>query len=235
MSFLQSRHSTDTDSRCMVLSAWMWGVVDASLDFCIGIASGNMSFMDAIARKTTTPPTESSPRYADAYRRTTSGSEPIEKGNPANKYRIDNETEYFDAPLEVEPNALVTPEPEEQPVRLPVGRLLYLIAYVILRLVIKTIALAGIQDYASRMGEGKDDEIHDHGAMQKSDGHREDGGPEGKDVQSLVPPEQPPPSFTPPYLQSAEASTRDKDNYGGPPAGFHFPQFQATPLRGHTI
>ncbi|KAH6920513.1 hypothetical protein HPB50_028499 [Hyalomma asiaticum] len=30
----------------MILSAWMWGVIDCSLDAAIGIASGNFTFMD---------------------------------------------------------------------------------------------------------------------------------------------------------------------------------------------
>ncbi|CAN7939113.1 unnamed protein product, partial [Ixodes hexagonus] len=39
----------DHDQYSMIWSAWAWGIVDCSFDFVIGIASGNMTFMDTVA------------------------------------------------------------------------------------------------------------------------------------------------------------------------------------------
>ncbi|EEC13660.1 hypothetical protein IscW_ISCW010425 [Ixodes scapularis] len=39
----------ENDVYCMILSAWAWGIVDCSVDFVVGIASGNMTFLDTVA------------------------------------------------------------------------------------------------------------------------------------------------------------------------------------------
>ncbi|KAM7292440.1 hypothetical protein ISCGN_025600 [Ixodes scapularis] len=84
----------ENENRRLILSAWLWGIVDASFDVAVGIFSGNFSFLDGLARSTWKGPS-------------------------------------------------MRPQVSEQ--------VAVLVTYVILRLIFKMVALAGIRDFSAQL------------------------------------------------------------------------------------
>ncbi|KAL3208881.1 hypothetical protein MRX96_052433 [Rhipicephalus microplus] len=87
----------------LILSAWMWGVIDCSLDAAVGIASGNLTFMDSLSREPkTSPVTESADKSLILYRKMY-GNTTTQQTTPTTIIATDdegprsNDTEYFRA------------------------------------------------------------------------------------------------------------------------------------------
>ncbi|XP_077520078.1 uncharacterized protein LOC144129891 [Amblyomma americanum] len=150
----------DSQQPQLILSAWTWGIIDSSFDAAIGIASGNMSFMDGLAR--TPEPVEigattehSLHVYGKSIQRL--GTEQTYQSQltavttaPTEADSRDNHTESVRTPREQVVNYQSTIVDHDAH-RLTEEQTSVLLLYVIFRLIFKVVALAGIKDYASRV------------------------------------------------------------------------------------
>ncbi|KAL1431346.1 hypothetical protein MTO96_014203 [Rhipicephalus appendiculatus] len=153
----------DSQKPRMILCAWTWGIIDSSFDAAIGIASGNMSFMDGLARTPApvdvTVPTEKPLFHVYGKSIQERGAE-LELRLPPTPAKFTAATKKYSHDNETEPSARA---PKEQVVdyqstiidhdtyRLTQEQNAVLLIYVILRLIFKVVALAGIKDFASRV------------------------------------------------------------------------------------
>ncbi|KAH7954922.1 hypothetical protein HPB49_022818 [Dermacentor silvarum] len=130
----------DSQKPRLILCAWTWGIIDSSFDAAIGIASGNMSFMDhlhgkSIQRLGAAPEVRS----------------PLTPATPAEKGPPNNETvSSARAPREqvIDYQSTIV---DHEAYRLTQEQSTVLLLYVLFRLIFKVVALAGIKDFASRV------------------------------------------------------------------------------------
>ncbi|KAL1431345.1 hypothetical protein MTO96_014202 [Rhipicephalus appendiculatus] len=173
----------------LILSAWMWGVIDCSLDAAVGIASGNLTFMDSLSREPkTTTVTEPEDKSLILYRKMY-GNTTTQQTTPTTIFATDdegprsNDTEYARArkatlrrkmygnsimmhkmpttsatsPRDMYASSHTVPVLADISAfnttvyRLTDEQVSVLVFYIILRLTLKLIALAGIKDYASQV------------------------------------------------------------------------------------
>ncbi|XP_077520075.1 uncharacterized protein LOC144129888 [Amblyomma americanum] len=188
----------------LILSAWLWGIIDCSFDAAIGIASGNMTIMDSLARQPdfvpTTKPVESS---LDIYRKTY-GTAPLPKTvKPLTTQEppLSNDTEYVHArKKQVVGNQEAIAGTELYRPHVHCGA--------------QVGALAGIKDYASYVVAQRQtqqlDKRLDYEAEEASIKAAADAGVQQVAVESCVPvqpmlpplelvPQMPPPPTVPPY------------------------------------
>ncbi|XP_065308790.1 uncharacterized protein [Dermacentor albipictus] len=152
----------------LILSAWLWGVVDCSVDAAVGIASGNWTFMDLYRRMygnttaqqttSTTIATDEGPRGNDTeyargrkkpiYRKAHGSATVSHKMTKINATGGDRRTVH--APSQkVLVSGYESIAANSTAYRLTEEQTAVLVVYIILRLAFKLMALAGIKDYSS--------------------------------------------------------------------------------------
>ncbi|XP_065308796.1 uncharacterized protein [Dermacentor albipictus] len=150
----------DSQKPRLILCAWTWGIIDSSFDAAIGIASGNLSFMDGLAR--TPAPIEVTVLtekplyhvYGKSVQRLDAAPElrsPFTPATPAEKGPHDNETESSVRAPREQVSDYQSTIVDHEAYRLTEEQSTVLLLYVLLRLIFKVVALSGIKDFASRV------------------------------------------------------------------------------------